>query len=225
MSAQHRKAKEQLMQQDISSKKYAPVGCVLMASGEAKRFGSNKLLADFRGQPMLCRALAAANTPLVAVRIVVTRSEAVAELCRAQGADVLCHSLPARSDTVRLGLSSLLAQQPELAGCIFMPCDQPLLRRESVEALVQGFFAQNKTERAICRLGYRAENDPTPIVGSPVLFGSAYFDALCHLPEGKGGSVILRHHPECVHNVYTPYREELMDADTPEALRQLEAML
>lgn len=27
------------------------VGCVVMASGRSQRFGSNKLLASFRGQP------------------------------------------------------------------------------------------------------------------------------------------------------------------------------
>ena len=29
-----------------------PVGCVIMASGLARRFGSNKLLADFGGRPL-----------------------------------------------------------------------------------------------------------------------------------------------------------------------------
>ena len=36
---------------------HTPVGCVIMASGLARRFGSNKLLADFGGRPLLCRAL------------------------------------------------------------------------------------------------------------------------------------------------------------------------
>ena len=39
-------------------KESAPIGCVIMASGLSRRFGSNKLLADFAGQPMLCRAFA-----------------------------------------------------------------------------------------------------------------------------------------------------------------------
>ena len=38
-------------------KKSLTVGCVIMASGLSRRFGANKLLADFCGQPMLCRAL------------------------------------------------------------------------------------------------------------------------------------------------------------------------
>ena len=94
-------------------KKSLTVGCVIMASGLSRRFGTNKLLADFCGQPMLCRAFDATATPGIAARIVVTRSEEVQALCRAQGVPVLLHSLPGRNDTVRLGLSALLEQLPD----------------------------------------------------------------------------------------------------------------
>ena len=51
-------------------KELLPVGCVIMASGVSRRFGSNKLLADFCGEPMLCRAFAATDTPRLSARIV-----------------------------------------------------------------------------------------------------------------------------------------------------------
>lgn len=206
-----------------------PIGCVLMASGLARRFGSNKLLADFGGRPLLCRAFDATDTPLLAGRIVVTRSVEVEALCKEHAVPCLLHALPSRNDTVRLGLEALLAQQPGLAGCMFLPGDQPLLRRESVEALVRAFNSsaqtQKETERSIFRLAFQVENDPEPLIGSPVLFGSGYFSALRTLPEGKGGSVLLRKHPEQVSHVFTAHREELADADTPEALRKLESLL
>ena len=44
---------------------HASTGCVLMASGLSTRFGSNKLLAPFDGQPLLCRAFAAAKKPVL----------------------------------------------------------------------------------------------------------------------------------------------------------------
>lgn len=68
-------------------------------------------------------------------RIVVTRSDEVAQLCRSRNVPVLLHDLPGRNDTVRLGLSALLEQVPELFGCMFLPGDQPLLCRETVEAM------------------------------------------------------------------------------------------
>ena len=213
-------------------KKSLTVGCVIMASGLSRRFGANKLLADFCGQPMLCRAFAATATPGIAARIVVTRSEEVQALCKAHGVPVLLHCLPGRNDTVRLGLSALLEQLPELNGCMFLPGDQPLLRRETVEAMVKCFCCeqpspaewQKETEREIFRLGAVAENDPAPLVGSPVLFGSSFFPELLTLPENKGGNVLLKKHPAQVHTVCIADGAELLDADTPEVLQQLEAL-
>ena len=213
-------------------KKSLTVGCVIMASGLSRRFGANKLLADFCGQPMLCRAFAATATPCIAARIVVTRSEEVQALCRAQGVPVLLHCLPGRNDTVRLGLSALLEQLPELNGCMFLPGDQPLLRRETVEAMTECFCRvqpcpaewQKETEREIFRLGFRVRNDPSPLTGSPVLFEKGLFQELLTLPQGVGGSVLLRKYPAHVHTVYIADRNELADADTPEALAQLEAL-
>ncbi len=170
------------------------VGCVIMASGLARRFGSNKLLADFGGRPLLCRALEVTATPALAARVVVTRSAEVKALCDAQAVPCLLHSLPGRNDTVRLGLEALLEQCPNLAGCIFLPGDQPLLQRETLEALITAFAqTQKETERAIFRrAGARAAHGPDTVVGSPVLFGCGYFPALRTLPEGKGGSVVLK---------------------------------
>lgn len=209
-----------------------PVGCVIMASGLARRFGSNKLLADFGGRPLLCRALDATNTPQLAARIVVTRSAEVEALCKAEGVPCLVHGLPGRNDTVRLGLDALLAARPDLAGCMFLPGDQPLLQRETVESMV-GIFGwdtktrierQKETEREIFRLGFRVRNDPSPLTGSPVLFEKGLFQELLTLPQGMGGSVLLRKYPAHVHTVYIADRNELADADTPEALAQLEAL-
>lgn len=206
-----------------------PVGCVIMASGLARRFGSNKLLADFGGRPLLCRALEVTATPALAARVVVTRSAEVKALCDAQAVPCLLHSLPGRNDTVRLGLEAVLHQCPALLGCMFLPGDQPLLTRHSVESMV-GIYGWDRetqierhkeTEREIFRLGHRFKNDPNPLLGSPVLFGKAYFPELLTLPEGKGGSVLLRKYPERVHAVYIADREELYDADTPEALEEL----
>ncbi|RHV42347.1 nucleotidyltransferase family protein [Butyricicoccus sp. OM04-18BH] len=189
-----------------------------MASGLARRFGSNKLLADFGGEPMLCRALAA--TAGIAPRLVVTRSEEVHRLCTALDVPVLLHALPHRSDTVRLGLSALLRGQPALCGCLFVPGDQPLLRRSTVDGMCAAFAASQEKERDIFRL-CAPENGSPFTVGSPVLFGREYFDALLHLPEGKGGGVVLRQHTECVRLFAAGHPAELEDADTPEALQNL----
>ena len=116
-------------------RRYFPrIGCVIMASGLGKRFGGNKLMADFHGKPMLQRALEATEG-LFARRVVVTRHERVAAFCREQNVDVVLHDLPHRNDTVRLGLEAL--DDPD--ACMFLPGDQPLLRRETVANLLRSW--------------------------------------------------------------------------------------
>ena len=59
--------------------------CILMASGLGRRFGGDKLMAEFCGEPMICRALAATDG-VFDRRVVLTRSAAAAKLCLPRGA-------------------------------------------------------------------------------------------------------------------------------------------
>lgn len=146
-------------------------------------------------------------------RLVVTRHPAVAALCREQEIAVLCHELPYRNDTIRLGLEELSGQF-SLSGCMFCPCDQPLLRPESIDALLKA-FSQNPDR--ICRLGYESR------AASPVLFGRKFFPELSALPQGVGGSYLAKKYPAQV--MLVPVRDplELCDIDTAEDLRKLSA--
>ena len=186
---------------------FPKIGCVIMASGLGNRFGGNKLMADFLGQPMICRILDATEG-LFASRVVVTRHQAVAEICQGRNIPVVLHDLPHRSDTVRLGLEAL----GDVDRCMFCPGDQPLLTRGTIEELLRS--ADDEPE-AIWRLCWGS----TP--GSPVLFPRWAFPELLVLPEGKGGGVVVKRHPEkCrMRNISDPL--ELQDADTPEILEHL----
>ena len=186
---------------------FPKIGCVIMASGLGRRFGGNKLMADFRGAPMIQRALDATEG-LFSQRVVVTRHEAVADLCREQGIAVVFHDLPHRSDTVRLGLLAMA----DLDGCMFLPGDQPLLRRETVEMLLEKW---KEDQDMIVRPIFEDSE------GSPVLFPSWAFRELMELPEGKGGGVVIKNHPHAVCRVSVADPFELADADTPETLEFL----
>ncbi len=178
-----------------------------MASGLSKRFGSNKLLARFQGRALLDIILD--NTEgLFARRVVVTRSEAAAELCRHRGVEVLLHTLPGRNDAVRLGTTHL----QDMDALVFCPCDQPLLRRESLKALLTSPHLRTDT---IGRLVWQDRQ------GTPMVFGREYFPALCSLPTGKGGGYVAGLYPERVFSVSVGDPAELRDIDTPEDLKNL----
>lgn len=189
------------------------IGCIIMASGLAKRFGSNKLLAEFDGNTLIGRALDLTQG-LFEKRVVVTRTKEVESQCMQRGIDVIYHTLPDRNDAVRLGVEKMT----EMEGCLFCPCDQPLLTRESIVKLLTEFQnsrCRTEQEKGIFRLAY----DQKP--GTPILFGKEYFEELRHLPLKKGGSYLAKKYPDQVEYVMAMDEKELFDIDTKEDLELL----
>ena len=140
------------------------IGCVIMASGEGKRFGSNKLLAKFQGK-LLIQIVLDLTKDLFEKRVVITRSKEVWEICQEQNIPVIFHNLPHRNDTIRLGIETM----DGMDACVFCPSDQPLLRKESLKAL-RGSFEKHK--KGIHRLVYGERE------GTPILFDKDYFGTL-----------------------------------------------
>lgn len=184
------------------------VACVIMASGLGRRFGSNKLTASFGEKPMIAWALNAAKH-IFGKTIVVTRHEDVCDICRQMDVPVLLHDMPLRSDTIRLGLQAVM---DGIQGCMFCPGDQPLITSESLERLACAF--QNEPD-CIWRLGS----------GMPVIFPKWAFEELTHLPEGSGGSTVIKRHPGSLRCIEPFFPQELQDADTPELLAEMEQFI
>lgn len=193
--------------QELYRKYFPKLGCVIMASGLGRRFGGNKLMADFQGKPMIQRALDVTEG-LFSCRVVVTRHASVADLCREQNVSVVLHDLPLRNDTVRLGLEQL----GNCDCCMFLPGDQPLLRRETVAKLLENW---KENPNNIIRPAYEDTE------GSPVVFPAWAFTELKNLPEGKGGGVVMQNHIHEICRVPVPNPFELADVDTPEMLTML----
>lgn len=188
------------------------IGCVIMASGMARRFGSNKLLHDFHGEPIMVRILRSVKAAGIDYPIVVTRHPEVVEICGTEDIPSILHDLPKRSDTVHLGMAYLMDTCPDLGGIMFAASDQPCLKWESIKALCDALEAQPES---IHRLSFQGT------VGNPVLFPRSTFEELCHLPEGKGGGAVVKAHPELVRTVEVSDARELIDVDTPEILKSL----
>ena len=188
------------------------IGCVIMASGMARRFGSNKLLHDFHGEPMMVRILRSTAATTMSHRLVVTRHQEVEAICQAEQVPCLLHDLPKRSDTVRLGVEELLKIEPNLDGIMFAASDQPCLTADSIQNLCNAFGADPAN---IYRLCWKDE------MGNPVIFPRSTFEALLNLPEGKGGGAVVKAHPELVRTVSALDEKELIDCDTPEILQSL----
>lgn len=186
------------------------IGCVVMAAGDARRFGENKLAALFDGKSLIRRALEAVPAEEFSAVAVVTQYPEVEALAEAFGFTPVHNPHPdwGISHTIRLGLEAL-------GGCdaaLFQVSDQPMLRRETVAAEA-AFFREHPDK--LVGLGHGG------VRGNPCIFPAAYFPELLALKEDHGGSSVIRRHEEELLLFECPARE-LEDADTRQALRAME---
>ena len=185
------------------------IGCVLMAAGNSSRFGENKLAKEVAGVPIFCRALSAIPGNVFDRVVVVTQSSLFSSCIKDYNFTEIHNPEPEKgvSLTIRLGLSAL----KDCDGVLFSVCDQPLLRRESVSALVELWRTHPEGVAALSCDGRR---------GNPCIFPARYFGELMELNGDTGGSVVIRRHEEDVLLLDVDPRE-LWDVDTPEALKAI----
>ena len=178
------------------------LGCVVMAAGNARRFGGNKLSAELDGRSLILRALEAVPRPLFEKTAVVTQYPEVIALAERMDFQAVENPHPdyGISHTVRLGLAGL----QNCDGVMFLVSDQPLLRRESVEALVRLWYTQPERIAALSHGGVR---------GNPCLFPARFFPELLALTEDHGGNTVIRRHEEAL-TLLEAAAEELADVDT-----------
>lgn len=190
---------------------FLPVGGIIMASGVGNRFGANKLLAELNGKALIDYVLEQTKE-VFAHRVVVTRHAEIERLCRDRGISCVLHDFPGRNDTIRLGVEFLkkrFGEKHAPAGYMFCPSDQPFLSRQTLLTMLLTFSECGERD-AVVRLAYGGR------AGAPVLFGGVYERGLLALPQGKGGSWLLKDAPGKVRPVEAASPWELTDIDTPE---------
>ena len=186
------------------------IGCVVMAAGNARRYGENKLAAVVDGKTLIQRALDAVPVEQFDRVVVVTQYPEIAALAGNYGFDTVENQHPdwGISHTISLGLEAL----SDMDGILFQVSDQPFLHRRSIADLVRCFRQHPHTIVALGHNGVR---------GNPCLFPRRFFSELRELREDHGGnSVIRRHEDELL--LYEVPASQLTDVDTPEALHDLE---
>ena len=184
------------------------IGCILMASGSSVRYGKNKLMEKLDGREIILHTagnlMDAGFSPLV-----VTRSEEIKALVERDGISCILHDGIRKSDTMRAGILNL---DPDAAGCLFMPADQPLVLPASLRKLAGRFAAC--PSRAV-RLGFEKT------AGSPVLFPAFFRNDLLSYTGDRGGMEVLRQKHLPCDLVQASFDWELWDVDTPEKMEMV----
>ena len=182
---------------------------IMLAAGNSRRFGSNKLLYEIDGVPMYLRTLTklqkAASELGNCKIIVVTQYEEIAAKAQGSGARVLINPHPERgiSSSMKIGL----AAAKESSACLFTVSDQPWLTTETIVNLVHKFLSEHKG-MACTLLGTKT--------GNPCIFSRKYYQELLEITGDKGGKQIINRHPEDVAYLEIEDARELTDVDTPQ---------
>ena len=225
-----------------------------MSSGMSKRFGTNKLLASFNNNTLFENAINISHFVNFGKTLAVTRHDELVQICEREHIHCIKHNMPYRNDMVRLGVSHILNETHKHKSCctqgiLFLPSDQPLITKTSLQLLCLLFiyynsshFACNNADKSsnannnysnnnysnnnnnnnkkkICRLAFN-EN-----AGAPVIFPECYYNELLTLPQGKGGGFIAKKYPAQVILVPAQDEYELYDIDTPDDLIRLSRYL
>lgn len=180
---------------------------IMLAAGNSRRFGSNKLLYEIDGVPMYLRTLKKLQTAAREFKnceiIVVTQYEEIASKAQESGAQVLINPHPERgiSSSMQIGLVAA----KESSACLFTVSDQPWLTAETIVNLVYKF--QSEQKGMACTI----LNNKT---GNPCIFSRKYYQELMKITGDKGGKQIINRHPDDVVYLEIKDARELVDIDT-----------
>ena len=144
---------------------FSSISCIIMASGMSKRFGTNKLLASFNNNTLFENAINISRFADFYETLAVTRHDELVQICEREHIHCIKHSMPYRNDMVHLGVSHILKEaccqkNNCTQGILFLPSDQPLITKTSLQLLCLLFIYYNSSHFA-CNNADKSSNANT----------------------------------------------------------------
>ena len=185
---------------------------VILAAGRSARFGSNKLLADFRGRPILQHVMDLAAAAGLGPVVIVAGQALVAPDAPLRWRDEVrvINSRPEAglSRSLKLGLAALSAKEAHRA--LVLLGDQPLLSESQLSILMAAPLDEARPIIVPRYLGHQ---------GTPVMLERPAWPLAEELSGDRGMSQLFETRPELVRFADVPGRNP--DVDTPADLAAL----
>lgn len=154
------------------------IACIVLAAGEARRFGGGKLNADFGGKPLgLHAASMLAAIPFGAHIVVAGRD--VPDFA-GEGFEIVTPDAdsPALSASIAAGVTAVAGRG--FGGVLIALADMPQVPPEHIRALMAAFAGEP--------VATLVDGRPQP----PALFGKKHFSDLTRLTGDRGAQSLLR---------------------------------
>lgn len=198
------------------------IGAVILAAGQATRFGSYKQVALLDGKPLFLYAVELAIRAQLEPVVVVSNDELVPEMAKYLSNKKV---ILLRNHQAKEGIStSLKTAFQVIEGCstrgamLFLG-DQPFIPDEVVQRIIMKYEEGYASGIRIVRALYSGEP------GHPVFFDSEIYRMFEEIEGDTGAKDIMRRYRDQVLTIDFPYSAFHMDIDTPEDYERAKALV
>jgi molybdenum cofactor cytidylyltransferase len=198
----------------------APTAGIILAAGISNRFGKPKQLIQFQGQTILETIVDAALGSRLAHIIlvlghafedmlpVISHRNDTSQLNILENPDYM----KGMSQSLHIGLKQVQHTYPSV---MFLLADQPLIRSEMIDLLLERYWASGKD---ICVPSCQGQR------GNPTIFSRRFYDQIFAIRGDTGAREIIDNYPAQVLNVETDDPAFFSDIDTPGDLEKIKAL-
>jgi molybdenum cofactor cytidylyltransferase len=194
------------------------ITAIVLAAGKSSRMGSNKLLAELGGKPLVVHSVEKLKLSTVQNVVVVTGNgaEQVKEALRPLNVDMVHneHFAEGLSTSLKCGLGAIPADADAALICLG---DMPLVDAQTIDRLISSFSVND--HRTICVPTFNS------VRGNPVLWGRQHFSGLLDISGDQGGRLLMEALADEVVEVECQTNAVLVDVDTPQVLSDLKSAL
>jgi molybdenum cofactor cytidylyltransferase len=198
-------------EQNSSSSSAPRIAALVLAAGTSTRMGSNKLLADLHGKPMIAQTVARIKASAVDSIWVVTGNQVQLIERALTDHDVSFVNNPHFADglatSLRAGVAALMDDCDAILVCLG---DMPLIDPRDLNRLIAAFSVAEHRSIVVPVHGQS--------FGNPVLWGAEHFSSLLACEGDRGARGLIDKLRDQVVEVYVDHDGVFRDADTPEAL-------
>ena len=189
------------------------VAGIILAAGRSRRMGSNKLLLDYRGKPILQHVIDTVRCSSLAPLVLVLGADGdrVRSLVDTNGIELVDNKEHERGYGISLQ-TGLDALRHPCRGAMFLLGDQPLVTPATLGRLLAAFDAEPDRWVAPSYLGRR---------GNPVITPSCWFDKIYALTGDSGPRAHLKDPAARLKLVEVDDEGVVFDIDRPEDYERL----
>jgi molybdenum cofactor cytidylyltransferase len=192
----------------MTERKSMKAAAIILAAGSSSRMGRSKQQLDIHGEKLLVKTVQTVlDAGIHAVVVLGADEKAHRAILDDMPVEIVSNANWARGigSSLKAGLRYLTSKNADIQYTLVLVCDQPLLNRDHILALISRY---QSSEKPIIASRY------SKMPGVPVLFDAAYFPSLMNLPDDSGAKKIIVNHPADVSEVDFPGGE--FDLDTAE---------